>query len=530
MMKLSLLIIFFAGFFSYFFFARYQGKPAFKSVYGYELLDETVEELIQLDSTKVGARTVVSGLNVPWEISWGPDNCIWFTEQGGTVSKVNPATGKRNVLLRIPDVFRKKSYGLLGMAIHPNIKKSPYVFLDYTYLRDSTIHSRLVRYTYVNDTLTNPVTLLQDIPGATYHNGSRIVIAPDGKLMMSTGDAGQGKAAQDLESLAGKILRLNIDGSIPADNPIPGSPVWSWGHRNPQGLVFASNGRLYSSEHGEASSDELNIIRKGANYGWPDVQGKCTAPEEKAYCRTNAITEPLIDWTTIIAPSGIDYYNAKIIPEWQNSILVTTLKTCSFRVLRLNKAGDAIESEKIYFDKSFGRLRDICVSPNGDIYASTSNRDWNSTCDGFPQPQDDRIIRIFSVKKGQNVTLIASAKNTVATGALEKPLSAGQVLYTQHCQACHKKDGNGFETTFPSLQGTPTVQGDKKALITILLHGLSGPRTVKGVTFYQQMPAFDFLTDNELADVLTFVRSSFNNQSSAIMPQDITTARSTIKR
>jgi len=508
-----------------FFVAPDGGRRSAVTSYGYGPTEGPVEELIQLDSTRVGARTVVSGLNVPWEISWGPDNWIWFTEQGGTVSRVNPATGQRKVLLTIPDVFRKKSYGLLGMAIHPDFKNSPYVFLDYTYLRDSTIQSRLVRYTYANDKLTNPVTLLNAIPGETYHNGCRIIIAPDGKLMMSTGDAGRDKMAQDPKALVGKILRLNIDGSIPADNPIPGSPVWSWGHRNPQGLVFASNGKLYSSEHGEASSDELNIIRKGANYGWPNVLGKCTTEEEKVYCGANAITEPLNDWTAIIAPSGIDYYNAPAIPEWRNAILVTTLKTCSFRVLRLNQTGDAVESEKIYFDKAFGRLRDICVAPNGDIYASTSNRDWNPTCDGFPRPTDDRIIRIFAVKKGASVKLVA-ASGSKGQKLVEVALSAGQTLYNQHCLACHKKDGNGFETTFPPLQGTPTVLGEKKALIAVLLQGLSGPRIVKGVTFNQQMPAFSFLSNGDLAEVLTYVRSSFGNQASAVTPTDVANARS----
>lgn len=487
-----------------------------------------VEEIIQLDSTRVGASTVVSGLHVPWEICWGPDNWIWFTEQGGTVSKVNPATGQKKVLLKIPDVFRKKSYGLLGMAIHPDFNKLPYVFLDYTYLKDSTIHSRLVRYTYRNDTLINPLTLLGDIPGATYHNGCRVVVAPDGKLMLSTGDAGQGKPAQDPKSLVGKILRFNIDGSVPADNPIPGSPVWSWGHRNPQGLVFTPTGKLYSSEHGEASSDELNIIKKGANYGWPDVQGACNTPEEKAYYQTHTITEPLRDWTTIIAPSGIDFYASMAIPEWQNAVLVTTLKTCSFRVLRLNQAGDAVESEKIYFDKAFGRLRDLCVAPNGDIYAATSNRDWNPTCDGFPRPTDDRIIRIFRAKPGQMPTMVASTKKNLPEP--EMALSAGQILYNQHCLACHKKDGNGFETTFPPLQGTPVVLGDKTALISILLHGLSGPRTVKGVQFNQQMPAFNFLSDRELAEVLTFVRSSFGNKASAVASPEIASVRATAKK
>lgn len=249
--------------------------------------------IVKLDSTVLAAKTIAANLDVPWEIIWGPDNWIWMTQQKGIVSKVNPETGQSKILLHIPDVYKKKSYGLLGFAIHPNFKNYPYVYLDYTYLkpaaltdttlRDSSILSKLVRYTYKNDSLINPRTIISDIPGNTYHNGCRVIISPDMKIFLTTGDSGHPGFAQMPGHLNGKILRLNLDGSIPCDNPFKGSPVWTIGHRNAEGLAFAPNGILYSSENGDASDDEINIIVKGRNYGWPNVEGFCNLPKEKAF-------------------------------------------------------------------------------------------------------------------------------------------------------------------------------------------------------------------------------------------------------
>lgn len=497
-------------------------------------------------------KTIASDLNVPWEITWGPDDWIWFTEQSGTVSKVNPKTGEKKVLLRIPEVYRFRSLGLLGMAIHPD-KKQPYVFLDYTHLDTKLINpedvpkgsknvkdgrailSRLIRYTYTADTLLDPVVLLKDIPGATGHNGSRITIAPDGKLMMSTGDVTKSDNAQDIYSINGKILRLNIDGSIPSDNPVPGSPVWSLGHRNIQGLVYGPNGRLYSSEHGDAIEDELNLIQKNANYGWPNVEGFCNTAEEKTFCAEQHVKEPLKAWTPVIAPAGIDYYASDAIPEWKNSILLTTLKTESLRVLKLNGAGDGVLFENIYLDHQFGRLRDVCISPAGEIYVATSNRDWNPG-EGYPKKGDDRIIKIFKSALPKSVV---AAKNPVAgkrPAIAKQPASApktvmhpGALVYKNYCESCHKTAGQGIAGVFPPLKGAQQVTGDKNVLIRILLKGLSGPITVKGVKYDQDMPAFSFLSDKDIALVASYIRTQFGNKASAVTTLDVSKIRGTKK-
>ncbi|HEV7330911.1 MAG TPA: PQQ-dependent sugar dehydrogenase [Flavisolibacter sp.] len=482
-----------------------------------------IEKQVRLDSTVVGVSTILSGLDVPWEITWGPDNQIYMTEQGGTVSRVDPKTGKRTVLLHVPDVYRKRSMGLLGMAVSPDFKKHPYIFLDYTYLKGEKVVSRLVRYTITEDTLTAPLVLLEDIPGANGHNGSRITIGADGKLILSTGDATVSENAQNTASVNGKILRLNIDGTIPADNPIPGSPVWSWGHRNIQGLAFGRNGILYSSEHGDATDDEVNIITKAKNYGWPQVQGYADQPEEKAFLQDSAITEPLKAWTPTIAPAGIDYYSGAAIPEWNHSLLLTTLKGSSLYVLKLDKKGAVISSEKVFFSNEFGRIRDVCVSLSGEIYLSTSNRDWNPAA-GFPKPKDDRIIRITKLRTEKSI----AKTSPVTTNKPAEATTSGKAIYTSYCESCHKKGGEGIKGTFPPLQANALVK-DKKALIAVVLNGKTGPSKVNGVSYNGAMPAFKFLSDKDVAAVVTHIRTSFGNKAGAVTAAEVAAVRNAKK-
>jgi glucose/arabinose dehydrogenase len=236
---------------------------------------------------------------------------------------------------------------------------------------------------------------LEGIPGASTHNGSRLAIDSANFLYMTTGDAANTSTSQDLSSLNGKVLRLELDGSVPEDNPLPGSPVWSWGHRNPQGLVFAPSGLLYSSEHGPSSDDELNIIEQGRNYGWPQVKGFCDEVTETSFCADSNVYEPLAAWTPTLAVAGTDYYAHSALPEWENSILITSLKASRLVALKLGSNGRAIANETHYFQNWFGRLRDLCISPAGDVYLAVSNRDGRGTV----RPGDDRIVKI-SAKDG----------------------------------------------------------------------------------------------------------------------------------
>ncbi len=314
---------------------------------------------------------IVQGLNFPWEILWGPDNFIWMTERGGKISRVNPATGAVSLLHTITEVASNGEGGLMGMVLHPNFSTIPHVFVAYNY-NSSGYKEKIVRFTYTGTALTNPVTIIENISASSIHNGCRLVITPDLKLFITTGDAANQSLPQNTSSTSGKVLRLNLDGTIPADNPVTGNPYWSFGHRNPQGLVYANN-ILYSSEHGPSTDDEVNIIEKGRNYGWPNVPGFCDAGTEQTFCTNNNVKEPLKAWTPTVAVCGLDYYNNDLIPQWKNSLLMVALKEARLYQMKLDAANTNITSTSEYFANSYGRMRDICISPTGKIYICTSN-------------------------------------------------------------------------------------------------------------------------------------------------------------
>jgi len=468
-------------------------------------LNAPPEQQFLIGATPVGIQSVVTGLNVPWQILWGPDQQIWFTEQSGKISTFNPETGKNKVLLQLGDVIRERTSGLLGMMVHPQLREHPYVFINYTGRSEKGDKvSKLLRYTYdaAKDTLLSPKMLLE-YPAWTSHFGARMVIAPDGKLMVATGDGMQHDNAQDIKSPNGKILRYNIDGTIPSDNPFQGNPVWAWGLRNPQGFVYAGD-KLYCSDHGDAIEDEVNLVKKGANYGWPFVEGYVDTEAEKLFAKDSVVTEPLKAWTPTIAPAGLAWYSSDKIPELKGNLLLTTLKGNSLRALNLNASGTAITKDLNYFEKIFGRLRSVCVSPSGDVYIATSNRDWNPNAK--PADNDDRIIRIYRLDAKQ-----ADPKAKSAVVAQQNPvaLNKGALLYTNYCASCHKEDGKGIKNTFPALDKAAIVSGPKVPLIHTVKNGRNA------------MPAFSFMDDKELAVLLTYVRQKFGAGADEVTAKDV---------
>lgn len=323
-------------------------------------------------AVEIEDSVIVSNLNYPWEILWGPDNFIWMTERGGKISRVNPITGAVTPLLTIAEVISNNEGGLLGMVLHPSFNSNPYVYVVYDYNNGGNYREKVVRYTYNGTTLTSPMILVDNIAASSIHNGSRLVITPDLKLFITTGDASTSSNAQNTSSLNGKILRINLDGSIPTDNPVAGNRYWTFGHRNPQGLVFANN-ILYSAEHGPSNDDEINIIEKGKNYGWPGVEGFCNSSGEQSFCAANNVREPARNWTPTAAVSGLDYYNSDHIPQWKNSLLVAALKNARIYQMKLDDDFTTITQTNEYFENSYGRLRDLCISPEGKVYICTSN-------------------------------------------------------------------------------------------------------------------------------------------------------------
>lgn len=324
------------------------------------------------DASSLNDSVLVQGLNFPWEILWGPDNYIWMTERGGKISRVNPATGVVTTLLTNTEVVSNNEGGMLGMVLHPNFSTAPQVFVAYDYNNGSNYREKVVRYTYDGTNLVSPITIIDNIHASNIHNGCRLVITPDLKLFISTGDASDQSLPQNTSALNGKILRLNLDGSIPVDNPVSGNPYWSYGHRNPQGLVFANN-ILYSAEHGPDTDDEINIIEKGRNYGWPDVRGFCNESGEQSFCNAHNVKEPIQAWTPTAAVSGMDYYDKDLISQWKNSLLVVALKNSRLYQMKLNSSFTGITQINEYFTNVYGRMRDVCISPEGKVYICTSN-------------------------------------------------------------------------------------------------------------------------------------------------------------
>ena len=398
------------------------------------------------------SRVVASGLGNPWEVTWGPDDQLWITERTAfRVTRVNPADGTKKVALTLADVYQNSSVqdGLMGMALHPDLLRSrgrDYVYLAYTYDADpgagTTRRMRVRRYTYAAaaQTLSDPVDLIDNLPAHDDHGGGRLAIGPDGKLYLSRGDQGSNWLvnycnaihSQDLPSAAdvaarnwtnyqGKILRMELDGAIPADNPTIGgvrSHIYSYGFRNPQGLTFGSTGLFYAAEHGPSTDDEIDLVQAGKNYGWPNVAGfnddrayvyanwSASAPAPCASLKFDNLTlppsvpqvkesawrhpdyvPPMITFFTVpadydlaalgsatIAPGSIEFYDSTGIPGWRQSLIVTGMRTGRVYRVKLSDDGRSVDGPaREYFPRA-NRYRDTAVAPDGRrIYVVTDN-------------------------------------------------------------------------------------------------------------------------------------------------------------
>ncbi|MBI5680594.1 MAG: PQQ-dependent sugar dehydrogenase [Methanobacterium sp.] len=311
-------------------------------------------------------QTEVMALNLdtPWAIDFLPDDTMIFTERNGKVSILKNGTSKIIGNINITQIGES---GLLGIAVDPNFNENRFIYLYYTVQNSN----RLSRFT-LNEKLENETILINNIPGGQIHNGGRIKFGPDGFLYITTGEAGNKQLAQNINSTGGKILRINKNGTIPSDNPF-GNYVYSYGHRDPQGITWNPQSKeMYSSEHGETRYDEINIILKGGNYGWPIYQGN-NSPQ--------GYIKPLIFYTDFtLAPSGIAYYNS--------NLYVSGLRGSQLRKISLSADGKTVTGEEALFT-NLGRIREV-VEHKGYLYISTSNRDGR----GVPQSGDDKIIRI----------------------------------------------------------------------------------------------------------------------------------------
>ena len=369
----------------------------------------------------VMVETVAENLRIPWSIDWTPDGTALFTERGGDLRAIQDGVLVPEPLLSV-EVSGVEG-GLLGVAVDPDFGDNRYVYLYYTYNEFISTANKVVRYQFADGVVAEDMVLIDGIPGGPFHDGGRIQFGPDGKLYITTGDAGNANLAQDPNSLAGKILRVNRDGTIPEDNPFDGSPVWSVGHRNPQGVDWDMSGNLVATEHGPSglrgvAHDEINLIVPGANYGWPDIIG-----DESA----EGLQVPILHtgedtW----APSGAEFYDGDRIPKWTGKYFVATLRGSHLHVVDLDLQNNSVISHERLFQGEFGRLRDVQTGPNGLLYLLTSNRDGR----GHPDLNDDRILRVVPL--------------SVGVGSFDDCVAAGNPVMESHPRQCSTADGLRF--------------------------------------------------------------------------------------
>lgn len=350
-----------------------------------------------------GYRAVpwVQGLEVPWSLVFLPDGRALVSERPGRIRLIRDGVlqeepyavlaaveGGKGLIGFILELAVGGEGGLMGLALHPDFPEEPYLYAMHTYRGPDGVKNRVIRLEDRGDHGRFDKVIIENIPGGLNHNGGRIAFGPDGMLYVTTGETFEAQLAADLNSLGGKILRLTPEGKVPEDNPFPDSPVYSFGHRNPQGLAWhPETGHLFASEHGPSGEfglrahDEINMIRPGGNYGWPNVVG---APGLKPYA------DPLVVWKeTAVPPAGMAFYDG--------DLFVAVLGRGALIRISLAQLGPGYRVERIerWFAQAphetrLGRIRDVVAAPDGRLYFLTSNRDGR----GSPRPGDDKIYRL----------------------------------------------------------------------------------------------------------------------------------------
>ncbi len=348
---------------------RFMFVPDYDQSYAAEFPATYSPRLVQMKTT-----VIAENLNIPWEVVALPDGRFLVTERPGQVLILDQGRIKT-----ITPVLHLGEGGLLGMSLHPDFGQNPYVYLYYTYRQGLHIYNRVSRFIFSSDRLVDEQILMDQIPGSVVHNGGRIKFGPDQCLYITTGDALNKASAQDISSMAGKILRIHADGSIPEDNPFPGSPVFSYGHRNPQGLAWHPvTGALYSSEHGPLRQDEINLISGGQNYGWPIVS--CAEGPGK-------FQDPVLCYADFtLAPSGMSFIPSPGHPR-EGHLLVAGLRGNMLMYIILDQTGKPMHQIPLLQDH--GRLRTV-VFHHGFLYVATNNRDGR----GQPHDHSDILIKV----------------------------------------------------------------------------------------------------------------------------------------
>lgn len=587
----------------------------------------TPVEIESGDNSLFSSRVLTTGLSNPWAMRWGPDDMIWLTERtSGEVTRVDPTTGAQQLLLTLDDVYTGPQHeGLLGMALHPELLEgtgNDYVYIGYT-INNGTAEepdpsAQIVRYTYDSNLqqLVEPTILIEGMPAWNDHNAGRVVFGPDDKLYYSIGEQGHNFGrnlrlpnlaqvlptqdevdSQDWHTYSGKVLRLELDGSIPEDNPeIDGvvSHIYSYGHRNPQGIGFGPDGTLYEAEHGPASDDEFNIIQAGGNYGWPNVAGFI---DDQAYLYINwseapegvdtntnplpdtvpqfpesefegEMIDPIATYFTVedgyefgqicgyicdptIAPSSILYYGAGEggIAEWDNSVLIPTLKHGTLYVQRLTEDGQEADGLPTAWLSTQNRYRDVIVSPDGrtvfiatDAFGSAAQK-FGEGLNTSVMHNPGSILMFTYGEDGGGLGVVegndfeaapqgeggpaefedpntgneAAPAEEAAAGAITSDSDVTEVAnlgapkFAASCASCHGAGGQGGAGAV--LAGNAEL-ADADFVANTLIHG------------FGYMPAFgNQLSDEDIAQIGTYIRNSWGNDFGVLTTEEVEAAR-----
>ncbi len=354
-----------------------------------QALEASTTNSVQAAGWKV--EEVITDLDTPWEMEFAPNGDLYFTERIGTLNRVPAGTKAKQMIATVPDSTETGGEGgLMGLALHPNFEENRWIYLSYTAGSNGQYEVKVMRYRVGESSLEEPTLILGGIEGGTNHDGCALAFGPDGKLYITTGERYRRELAQQMDSLNGKTLRVNDDGSVPADNPFVNQEgalpqIWSYGHRNAQGIAWQpGSGLQFQAEHGPSGADgpgggdEVNIVEKGKNYGWPQISHEET--------RTG-MEKGILVYTPAVAPAGAAFYTGDKIAGWENDFFFTCLRGQG--VIRVELNGRNVTGQE-HILKNYGRMRAITMGPDGYLYVGTSNKDGR----GRPQQGDDKILRV----------------------------------------------------------------------------------------------------------------------------------------